>query len=90
MPSIEKYENLVIGSGGAGKFMAWTRPVLVVAPRWSNAEHSVARAPTLPVFPARILSIRRRSSHSPGEARNSASKPNRSVSTCTPFSAASG
>ena len=24
MPSIEKYENLVIGSGGAGKFMAWT------------------------------------------------------------------
>ena len=24
MPNIERYENLVIGSGGAGKFMAWT------------------------------------------------------------------
>ena len=24
MPSIEKYEYLVIGRGGAGKFMAWT------------------------------------------------------------------
>src|SRR6516164_3666216 len=24
MPDIERYENLVLGSGGAGKFMAWT------------------------------------------------------------------
>jgi choline dehydrogenase-like flavoprotein len=24
MSDIEKYENLVIGSGGAGKFIAWT------------------------------------------------------------------
>jgi choline dehydrogenase-like flavoprotein len=24
MPNIEKVENLVIGSGGAGKFVAWT------------------------------------------------------------------
>ena len=24
MSNIEKYENLVIGSGGAGKFIAWT------------------------------------------------------------------
>jgi pyruvate/2-oxoglutarate dehydrogenase complex dihydrolipoamide dehydrogenase (E3) component len=24
MPNIERYENLVIGSGGAGKFIAWT------------------------------------------------------------------
>src|SRR5260370_7666084 len=24
MSDIEKYENLVIGSGGAGKFVAWT------------------------------------------------------------------
>ena len=24
MSNIEKYENLVIGSGGSGKFIAWT------------------------------------------------------------------
>lgn len=24
MPNIEKFENLVIGSGGAGKLIAWT------------------------------------------------------------------
>jgi hypothetical protein len=24
MSNIERYENLVLGSGGAGKFMGWT------------------------------------------------------------------
>jgi hypothetical protein len=53
MSDIEKYENLVIGSGGSGKFVAWTWLTPVVAPRWLNGEHLAARALTLPVFPAR-------------------------------------
>ena len=24
MPAVEKYENLIIGSGEAGKYLAWT------------------------------------------------------------------
>lgn len=44
MSDIEKYENLVIGSGGAGKFVAWTMSEAGRRPPWLNAEHSAARA----------------------------------------------
>ena len=77
MSNIEKYENLVLGSGGAGKFIAWTM---------ADAGHRTAMVerrflggscPNVACLPARILFIPPRSSRSRGEAPNSASKPSR-------------
>ncbi len=68
MPSIEKYENLVIGSGGAGKFMAWTmagasrRTALVERGLLGGACPNVACLPSKNIiYSARVIALARRS-----------------------------
>jgi pyruvate/2-oxoglutarate dehydrogenase complex dihydrolipoamide dehydrogenase (E3) component len=67
MPNIEKYENLVLGSGGAGKLMAWAmgeagrRTALVE--RWllGGACPNVACLPSKNVvYSAKVISLARR------------------------------
>jgi hypothetical protein len=72
MPNIERYENLVIGSGGAGKFIAWTMPARAAVLRWLNVRHLAEHALMSPVFPARTSSTPPRSQRLPGVGRNSA------------------
>jgi pyruvate/2-oxoglutarate dehydrogenase complex dihydrolipoamide dehydrogenase (E3) component len=67
MPSIEKYENLVIGSGGAGKFMAWTmagagrRTALVERGALGGACPNVACLPSKNIiYSAKVISLARR------------------------------
>jgi succinate dehydrogenase/fumarate reductase flavoprotein subunit len=50
MSDVEKYENLVLGSGGAGKCAAWTMGQAGRRTALVEGEHSGARALTLPVF----------------------------------------
>src|ERR1700746_4048217 len=68
MSDIEKYENLVIGSGGGGKFIAWTmagagrRTVMVE--RWllGGACPNVACLPSKNIiYSAKVISLARRS-----------------------------
>ncbi len=67
MPNVEKFENLVIGSGGSGKFVAWTmgdagRRTAMVE-RWllGGACPNVACLPSKNiVYSARVISLARR------------------------------
>ncbi len=68
MPSIEKYENLVIGSGGSGKFIAWTMTDAghrtAVVERWllGGACPNVACLPSKNIiYSAKVISLARRS-----------------------------
>ena len=38
MPDVEKYENLVLGSGAASKLLIWTPSAQAIVPPWSNAD----------------------------------------------------
>jgi pyruvate/2-oxoglutarate dehydrogenase complex dihydrolipoamide dehydrogenase (E3) component len=67
MPTVEKYENLVIGSGGSGKFIAWTmtdaghRTAMVE--RWllGGACPNVACLPSKNIiYSAKVISLARR------------------------------
>ncbi len=67
MPSIEKYENLVIGSGGSGKFIAWTMTDAghrtAVVERWllGGACPNVACLPSKNIiYSAKVISLARR------------------------------
>jgi pyruvate/2-oxoglutarate dehydrogenase complex dihydrolipoamide dehydrogenase (E3) component len=67
MPNIEKYENLVIGSGGAGKFVAWTmaeagrRTAMVERSALGGACPNVACLPSKNIiYSARVISLARR------------------------------
>ncbi len=67
MSSIEKYENLVIGSGGAGKFMAWTmagagrRTALVERGALGGACPNVACLPSKNIiYSAKVISLAKR------------------------------
>jgi pyruvate/2-oxoglutarate dehydrogenase complex dihydrolipoamide dehydrogenase (E3) component len=67
MLSIENYENLVIGSGGAGKFMAWTlagagnRTALVERGALGGACPNVACLPSKNIiYSARVASLAKR------------------------------
>ena len=42
MSNVEKYENLVLGSGGAGKLAAWTFGQAGRQPPWLSGERFVA------------------------------------------------
>jgi pyruvate/2-oxoglutarate dehydrogenase complex dihydrolipoamide dehydrogenase (E3) component len=67
MPSIEKYENLVIGSGAAGKLMAWTmggaghRTAMVERGFLGGACPNVACLPSKNIiYSAKVISLARR------------------------------
>jgi pyruvate/2-oxoglutarate dehydrogenase complex dihydrolipoamide dehydrogenase (E3) component len=67
MPSIEKFENLVIGSGGAGKFMTWTmagaghRTAVVERDALGGACPNVACLPSKNIiYSAKVASLARR------------------------------
>jgi pyruvate/2-oxoglutarate dehydrogenase complex dihydrolipoamide dehydrogenase (E3) component len=67
MPDIEKYENLVLGSGGAGKFVAWTmaqegrRTALVERGALGGACPNVACLPSKNIiYSAKVISLARR------------------------------
>jgi choline dehydrogenase-like flavoprotein len=80
MSNIERFENLVLGSGGAGKFIAWTMSDAGRCTAMVDAERSVEPALMSPVFRARTSSTPPTSSRSPGEERNLVSGPSRSGS----------
>ena len=71
MPPSEKFENLVVGSGVAGRRIAGPWRKRAGGPRWSNGEPWVARVITWPAFPARTSSILQRWSRSPDGAGSS-------------------
>jgi pyruvate/2-oxoglutarate dehydrogenase complex dihydrolipoamide dehydrogenase (E3) component len=67
MPNIEKVENLVIGSGGAGKFVAWTmagagrRTIVVERAFIGGACPNVACLPSKSmIYSAKVISLARR------------------------------
>ena len=67
MPTIEKYENLVIGSGAAGKLMAWTmggaghRTAVVERGLLGGACPNVACLPSKNIiYSAKVISLARR------------------------------
>ncbi len=67
MSNIEKYENLVLGSGGAGKFIAWTmadagrRTALVERGALGGACPNVACLPSKNmIYSAKVISLARR------------------------------
>ena len=67
MPNIERYENLIIGSGGAGKFIAWTmtgaghRTALVERQALGGACPNVACLPSKNIiYSAKIAALARR------------------------------
>ena len=67
MPNIEKVENLVIGSGGAGKFVAWTmagagrRTMVVERAFIGGACPNVACLPSKNmIYSAKVISLARR------------------------------
>jgi pyruvate/2-oxoglutarate dehydrogenase complex dihydrolipoamide dehydrogenase (E3) component len=67
MPNIEKVENLVIGSGGAGKFVAWTmagagrRTIVVERAFIGGACPNVACLPSKNmIYSAKVISLARR------------------------------
>src|ERR1700719_4301458 len=67
MSNIEKYENLVIGSGGAGKFIAWTmgeagrRTAMVERGLLGGACPNVACLPSKNIiYSAKVISLARR------------------------------
>jgi pyruvate/2-oxoglutarate dehydrogenase complex dihydrolipoamide dehydrogenase (E3) component len=67
MPNIERYENLVIGSGGAGKFIAWTmtgagrRTALVERKALGGACPNVACLPSKNIiYSAKVAALARR------------------------------
>lgn len=67
MSNIEKFENLVIGSGGAGKFVAWTMAGAghrtAVVERWllGGACPNVACLPSKNIiYSAKVISLARR------------------------------
>ncbi len=67
MPNIERYENLVIGSGGSGKFIAWTmgdagrRIAMVERGLLGGACPNVACLPSKNiVYSAKVISLARR------------------------------
>ena len=67
MPNIEKYENLVLGSGGAGKFIAWTmagagrRTALVERKALGGACPNVACLPSKNIiYSAKVAALARR------------------------------
>ena len=67
MSNIEKYENLVIGSGGAGKFIAWTmadagrRTVMVERRSLGGSCPNVACLPSKNIiYSSKVISLARR------------------------------
>jgi pyruvate/2-oxoglutarate dehydrogenase complex dihydrolipoamide dehydrogenase (E3) component len=67
MSDVEKYENLVLGSGGAGKFAAWTmgqagrRTALVERGALGGASPNVACLPSKNIiYSAKVISLARR------------------------------
>jgi len=67
MPNIERYENLVLGSGGAGKFMAWTmagagrRAALVERKALGGACPNVACLPSKNIiYSAKVATLAKR------------------------------
>ncbi len=67
MPNIEKYENLVLGSGGSGKFIAWTmgdagrRTAMVERRALGGSCPNVACLPSKNIiYSARVISLARR------------------------------
>src|SRR5215469_5278374 len=67
MPNVEQYENLVLGSGGAGKFVAWTmaaaghRTALVERKFLGGACPNVACLPSKNmIYSAKVVSLARR------------------------------
>ena len=67
MSEVEKYENLVLGSGGSGKFAAWTmdqagrRTSLVERGALGGACPNVACAPSKNIiYSAKVISLARR------------------------------
>src|SRR5262245_16553952 len=67
MPNIEKVENLVIGSGGAGKFVAWTmagagrRTIVIERAFIGGACPNVACLPSKNmIWSAKVISLARR------------------------------
>jgi pyruvate/2-oxoglutarate dehydrogenase complex dihydrolipoamide dehydrogenase (E3) component len=67
MSNIEKYENLVLGSGGAGKFVAWTmadagrRTAMVERRALGGACPNVACLPSKNmIYSAKVISLARR------------------------------
>src|SRR5580704_3109388 len=67
MSNIEKYENLVLGSGGAGKFIAWTmaeagrRTAMVERRALGGACPNVACLPSKNIiYSAKVISLARR------------------------------
>jgi pyruvate/2-oxoglutarate dehydrogenase complex dihydrolipoamide dehydrogenase (E3) component len=67
MPNIEKVENLVIGSGGAGKFVAWTmagagrRTIVIERAFIGGACPNVACLPSKNmIYSAKVISLGRR------------------------------
>jgi pyruvate/2-oxoglutarate dehydrogenase complex dihydrolipoamide dehydrogenase (E3) component len=67
MPNIEKYQNLVIGSGGSGKFVGWTlgdagqRTAMVERKFLGGACPNVACLPSKNViYSAKVISLARR------------------------------
>ena len=73
MPNIEHYENLVLGSGGSGKFIGWTFGEGARSHRDGRARSARRRLSQcrLPAEQEHHL-FRQESSPSPGAARNSA------------------
>ncbi len=67
MPNIEKYENLVLGSGGSGKFIAWTmtgagrRTAMIERRAIGGACPNVACLPSKNmIYSAKVVSLARR------------------------------
>src|SRR5580658_10447613 len=67
MPNIEKFENLVLGSGGAGKLISWTlgaagrRTALVERDALGGACPNVACLPSKNIiYSAKVISLARR------------------------------
>ena len=67
MPNIEKYENLVLGSGGSGKFIAWTmtgagrRTAMIERRAIGGACPNVACLPSKNIiYSAKVISLARR------------------------------
>jgi pyruvate/2-oxoglutarate dehydrogenase complex dihydrolipoamide dehydrogenase (E3) component len=69
MSDVEKYENLVLGSGGAGKF-AWTMGQAGRQTALVKRGALGGTCPNVACLPSKTSLIPRRSSHWPGEAPN--------------------
>ena len=74
MQGVERYEILIVGSGEAGKYLAWTMAKAGHRTAMVERKFLGGSCPNIACLPSKNLIYSARELHWPGAARNSASK----------------